>query len=347
MKSFYQPPAAAGRSSVRALRFILLVVIMTALALSVAACKAPDAGKDSAGGEPVGHIKVGLLPIVDSLPFFVAEQKGYFAEEKVEVKLEVYQSAVLRDTALQAGEIDGFVGDILAAAALKNAGYPLKIVSVSLGVTPEEGRFAILAVPGSNIDSVEDLKGLPIALSKNTIIEYVVDRLLLNVGFSPDEIRDQVIPRIPDRFQMLMSGEIQAACLPDPQAAFAVHQGAELVVDDTGDINISQTIILFTDGAIANKGEAINRLLRAYGRAAEDINENPDAFRDLLVEKARLPEPIKDTYRVDYFSPPQVPTREQVQSVLDWMVAKGIITGDMTYEDIVETRFTSGAASPL
>ena len=332
-----------GSNPIRAglYRRFLVLGLLSVLLLSVSGCDYRGAVGDGPG-ESLESITIGLLPIVDSLPFFVADQQGYFTTEGVEVNLQVYQSALLRDTALQAREVDGFLGDILAALALRNAGYAVKIASISLGATPAEGRFAILAAPGSSINSVEDLKGVDIALSQNTIIEYVVDRLLTHNGFSPEDIKDLVIPRIPDRFQMLMSGETEAACLPDPLASFAAHQGAKLILDDSADINVSQTIILFTEESMDQKSEAIRRMFAAYSRAVEDINANPDAYRDLLVEKARLPEPIRDAYLVDHFPQPQVPTVDQVEEVIRWMDGKGLLEPGMTYEEIVTDDFVSG-----
>ncbi|HCW50997.1 MAG TPA: hypothetical protein DGR79_02870 [Clostridiales bacterium] len=323
------------------IRTAAVITALVVLTVSGTGCRpGPDvAGDDGASPEP---ITVGLLPIVDSLPFFVADRNGYFTEAGVEVDLQVYQSALLRDTALQSGEIDGMVGDILAALALKDSGTDVRIVSICLGATPDEGRFAILAAPDSGIETVDDLRGVEIALSPNTIIEYVVDRLLTSHGFAPEEIRDLVVTKIPDRFQMLMSGQIQAACLPDPLAAFAEHQGARLVLDDTGDLNVSQSVIIFTGSAIAHNPEGISRLLEAYSRAVEAINADPDAFRELMVEMARLPEPIKDTYPVDHFPSPQVPTKGQVEAVIEWMEAKDLLGTSLTYEDIVTDEFAAG-----
>ena len=96
-------------------------------------------------------MKIGLLPIVDALPFFVAQEKGYFQAESLDVEFIQFTSALERDSALQAREIHGTLGDILAVAALNNAGTPTQIVSLGLGETGQEGRFAILTSPGSSI----------------------------------------------------------------------------------------------------------------------------------------------------------------------------------------------------
>lgn len=278
-------------------------------------------------------MKIGLLPIVESLPFYVALDKGYFDEEGIAVELVIFESAVERDSAVQAGEVDGALGDILAAAALNNSGAPVKIVSLALGETGREGRFAILSSPGSGIDSPDQLKNVPVSISTNSIIEYVTDNLLAEAGLRPDEIKKEAIPKIPVRFNLLLENKIAAACLPDPQAAMAESKGARLVIDDTSS-NLSQTVIYFNDKYLDKDSKSVVKFLNAYARAAKDINDNPAAYRDLLVEKARVPQEAIGVFAMDHYPSPRLPEREQVDRVVNWMAAKGLIKTHFTYEDL-------------
>lgn len=281
-------------------------------------------------------MKIGLLPIVESLPFYVALDKGYFNEEGINVELVVFESAVERDSAVQAGEVDGALGDILAVAALNNGGSPVKIVSLALGETGREGRFAILSSPGSGITSPEQLKNIPVSISTNSIIEYVTDNLLAEAGLKPDEIKKEAIPKIPVRLNLLMENKIKAACLPDPQAAMAENKGARLVIDDTSS-NLSQTVIYFSDKHLDKDGKSVVKFLNAYAKAAKDINESPASYRDLLIEKARVPKEAIDVFAMDRYPAPLLPTREQVDRVINWMHAKGLIKIHFSYEDLTRT----------
>ena len=122
------------------------------------------------------------------MPFpFCGTRKGYFQAESLDVEFIQFASALERDSA-QAREIHGTLGDILAVAALNNAGTPTQIVSLGLGETGQEGRFAILTSPGSSIQSGQ-LKNVPVAISTNSIIEYVTDSLLLEQGLKPERSR--------------------------------------------------------------------------------------------------------------------------------------------------------------
>ena len=60
------------------LRSILLLMVLT-LALNACAFGSP-AGQDKS-------LKMGLLPILDVLPFYIAQDKGYFAAEGIQVEL--------------------------------------------------------------------------------------------------------------------------------------------------------------------------------------------------------------------------------------------------------------------
>jgi NitT/TauT family transport system substrate-binding protein len=68
---------------------------------------------------------------------------------------------------------------------------------------------------------------------------------------------------------------------------------------------------------------AVQKLLTVWDEAAALINADPDAYRELLVEMARLPEPLKDTYRVNTYPQAAPPTPAMVDPVLAWMDRDG------------------------
>lgn len=301
----------------------IIILVILAVMVMAAGCS----------GKKEEKITIGLLPVVDALPFYMASEKGFFQAEGVNVELVGFDSAVERDSAIQAGEIDGTLGDMLAVAALNNGGTNVKMVSLGLGETGKEGRFAILASPGSGIKAPGDLKNVPVAVSTNSIIEYVTDSLLLENGFKPDEIKKEAIPKIPVRFNLLLENKIKAACLPDPLAAMAQNKGARLVMDDTGS-NLSQTVIYFRNDFLDKNPGEVTSFLKAYGRAAGEINSNPGVYSSMLVEKARVPREALDVFTMDHYPAPQPPDRAQVEKVVRWMLDKGMLNKQLNYEDL-------------
>lgn len=286
-------------------------------------------------------LKIGQLPVVDGLPFWVAEKQGYYKEEKVNVELVTFKSADERDAAMMSGAIDGMLADPIATTTLyAKGGAKVQITSVGLGVTQQEGPMGILAAPNSGITSVEQLKGQEIVISNNSVMHYVTEKLLQENGFKPDEIKTTNLPSIPVRFESLMSGKIKAAILPDPLFTLAKSKGAKVILDDAqAKQNYSMSVIAFSEKAIKEKPDGIRQFFAAYNRAVSDIKSKPDDYMDLMVEKAKLPVELKTVYRVVPFSPTQAPKQDEVESVVQWLLDKQIIKAKVTYEELVNTSF--------
>ncbi len=288
------------------------------------------------------HLRMGLLPIQDTLPFYVAEQQGYFEDEGISVELVPVKGAQERDALMQAGEIDGMLADLIAVGLFNRDEAQVKVVATSLRATQGAPQFRVLAAPGSDIASAQELIGVPVAISQNTIIEYITDRLLQAEGLSSDQIKVTEISAIPVRFEQLMAGQVQAATLPDPLAQGALAAGALLVVDDSQHSRYSQSVLVFAQSAVEAKPDTIEKFLKAWNRAVGDMNGNPEEFTDLLIEKGRVPESIRDAYQMPRFPVGEVPTEAEWQDVVDWMLDKGLIEHPLPYDGSVLSVFVEG-----
>jgi NitT/TauT family transport system substrate-binding protein len=282
-------------------------------------------------------LRIGILPIEDNLPFFVAEKDDLFTKSGIKVQLIPFESARERDTAMQAGQLDVEVADMVAVALLKKGGTDVKIASIGLGSTPQEGRFVLLASPASTAKTVADLKGKTIAISENTIIEYLTDEIFKLHNVTPVEIKKMNIPAIPVRLEALTNNKLDAAVLPDPLASLAEKQGAKVIFDDTKSLtNLSQTVILVSNKSIIDNKEAIKNLLAIYQQAGEALTANPETYRLLALEKARIPKPIQASYKLPTFSKLQLPTADEFTRVINWMVEKKLLANPFTYSELVD-----------
>ena len=78
-------------------------------------------------------------------------------------------------------------------------------------------------------------------------------------------------------------------------------------------------------------------------QAMTDINENPDTYRDLLMEKANVPEALRDTYPMPTYTPGAVPTEQQVARLESWLVEKQLLDKVYSYHDLVDTSYVTEA----
>ncbi len=299
--------------------------------------QSPLSAPDSAGGLQV--LKMALLPVQDVLPFHVAQQNGYFEQVGVQVELVPVKSGQERDTLMQTGQVDGMLTDLLSPVLFNQDEAQVKAVRTARRVYPNSPLFRTLAAPGSTATSPLDLAGVAIGSAQNTVIEYITDRMMENAGVPSDKIATQEVSAIPVRFELLINGEIPAATLPDPLASGAMAAGAVLIVDDTSVPELSQSILAFSTESLEGKPEAIRKFLKAWEMAVAELNNNPEEYKALLIEKGRVPESIQGTYQMPPFPEASVPTPEQLADVVSWALDMGLIGEDIPYERMVDDSY--------
>lgn len=284
-------------------------------------------------------LKIALLPILDVLPYYVAEAEGYFDGGGFKIRAIPVASGLSRDQLMQAGEIDGMLNEMTTTGSFNRDGVQVKILISARKAYARFPMFRILASSKSGFRSPTDLAGVPIGVSKNTIIEYVTDRMLAAKGLSREQIIMTSVPVIPERYQLLVQGQLAAATLPDPLGKSALAAGAVSMVDDSAYPRYSVSVLSFSVKAIKNKGDGIRFFLKAWDRAAEKINANPEAYRPLLLKKIRVPGNVQEGYSVPRYPRREVPDLEQWADVMKWMVGKGLLTSPLPYEESVTKAF--------
>ncbi len=326
-------------------QFFQGIGLIMVFALALAGC-APAAGQpaeDSSAempAEPVEQsLRVALLPVVDTLPFYIAEANGYFADEGVVVEGVPVASPVDRDQLMQAGEIDGMLTELTTVGIFNRDSVQVQIISYARVAAADGPVFRVLAAPRSNITIPSDLAGNPIGVSQNTVIEYVTERLLQESGLTDDQIVTESVPVIPERFQLLMSGDLLAATLPDPLAQAAIEAGAIPIIDDSAFPAYSSSSLAFSVAAIQQKSAAVQAFLAAWNRAVADLNADPESYRSLFLEKVAVPESVQATYLIRPFPVNEVPSQAEWDDVMAWLIDKGLIDTPTSYTDSVITDF--------
>lgn len=284
-------------------------------------------------------LKVAVLPVLDSLPLYVAQENGYFKDAGLEVELIPVGSAPERDQLMQSGQIDGMLNEVVTTLYYNREGAKIKMVRFARVATADYPVFRILAAKDSGIMSVDDLKGVPIGVSEGTIIEYMADRVLSNAGLIAEEIQKIAVPKIADRTALLESGELKAAVMPDPLASLLMQKGAVMIIDDTTLPEVSNSVYSFNMDTINNSPEAVKAFLAAVEKAVLEINNNKESYTNLMVELNLVPTAIIGSYPIPDFPLASVPSEAQFADALTWASAKNLVTPDLLYIDNVDSSF--------
>ncbi len=286
-----------------------------------------------------GTLRIGVLPITDVVPFYIAQEQGYFTKQGLTVELVAAASAAERDQMMITQQIDGELNDLVSTVLFNKDKPNIKIVRTARQAFPNAAEYWILTPKDSSIKTPQDLKGKEIAISQNTVIEYVTDRLLELEGLSTADIKTTNVPQIPTRLQLLSQNQVAAATLPDPLASLAILQGARIVVDDTKHPEVSVSVISFRADIVDKRAADVRRFLAAYDQAIQDIRTRPDQFRNTLIDKGRVPDQLKDKYQFPPFPDPAIPSKAQWDDTVKWAMEHKLITSPVTYESSIDGGF--------
>lgn len=138
-------------------------------------------------------VKIGELGILADAPFYIAIEKGYFAAEGVEVKLERFNSAAQATAPLSTNQLQVVGGGV--SAALYNAfarDWPVRIVMSRTRDVPgfSSDTLVLRNDLKDKIKSALDLKGRMIAINTPaSVLHFMLGRLMESEGLTIDDVQ--------------------------------------------------------------------------------------------------------------------------------------------------------------
>lgn len=274
-------------------------------------------------------LTIGLMPAVDSAPMFLAEEKGYFKELGLDLKIEVFNNGQERQSALQTNNIDGAMTDFIAVATNVNGGFDIKATTMT------SGKFPILVK--KNFVEKEDIKVgmMQVSVSNFLIDEWLGDKYNIEKVF---------INEIPARLEMINTGNLDMGLFPEPLASMGELGGLEKRIYEPKD-GFSPDVMVFTGKALAEKEEAIRLFHQGYNMAIGDINKDETEARDILIEKLGLNPDIKDMIDLPLYIKASLPDKVYLEKIISWVeevLGKDI---EIKPEDMIEGKFVKDASN--
>jgi len=280
-------------------------------------------------------VRIGyLLGDLHHLPFFVAEDKGFFLEEGLRVEVVgPFDAGPAEMDALAANQIDmGYVGvaPAVLAAARK---VPLSIVS---GVNLEGSGL----VTGLDINNVAELKSKKIATPAPGSIQYVMFGMLLanhNLGYNDIELFPGTV-KPPDMPQSLQTGRINGYFVWEPFVARSVVGGYGKVLVESKDIWPGHPCCVIVTGGdfVRSHDSTVTSVTRAHRRAIDFIEANPAEAKAIAAKWTRLdPSVIDNAFgRVKYtYSLSKDDIKRFVSEIIS-LGEKGAIKPIITVDDV-------------
>ncbi|SHG22704.1 NitT/TauT family transport system substrate-binding protein [Desulfacinum infernum DSM 9756] len=279
-------------------------------------------------------VRMGILPVLDTLPLQVAIHEGFFERKGIQVELVSFNSALERDAAMQGGQLQGYFGDLLNTLLLVRNGIPMQVLTVSYASRPGRRMFALVGRPGLDAPSAAAVGSATVGLSNATIMEFLLDALQERAQIPAGTWKRIEVKKIPLRLQMLLSGQLDLAVLPEPLVTLAESKGSRVYLTD-GDLDLPLTVVCLRRDLLESEPSFGAKFLAAYEEAVSALAEHPERYRELMSRTCRIPPSLQATFPMPAFPAPGLPDPARVDQVQSWMVLRGMIPERVPYGNLV------------
>jgi NitT/TauT family transport system substrate-binding protein len=243
-------------------------------------------------------VTLGYTPLLINAPFYVGIDKGYFADEGINLKLvRIGPGAdVLTQTA--AGNFDigsagvGAAGFNLAAAAIKDKKtVPFEIVTPLHTERPPAVTPLVVSKArkdSGEITKISDLKGKKVAVNnRGSATEYWLNLALVSGGLTFNDVTVQAMA-FTDMPAALANKSIDGAMLGEPLTTQAKDQNLIAILSDTFPKNEAPTAVYWNRDWATKNPDLAAGFLRAFFKAAAEMDDGGwDNAADLaIIEKA-------------------------------------------------------------
>jgi len=313
---------------------VIIIIVVTITIVSVFAIRKINNPADNVKSK----IRVGYLSLASSLPFFVAENKGYFKEEGIEVESFNLASSNEAADALLANRIDATSIAALSVwmAIEQRSPETLKIFLMTYA-SDKTTVHRILAKTNTSIKDLSDLNGKTIGTFPGLQMK-VFTNLILQKYFNIETL--QIVQLSPPlQKDALASGRIDALFCLEPVGTICKEAG----IGEPIAINPLYEHILKPFPTAASvvsakyaqeKPNVIEKYIKAIYRAIEYISENPSEARLLLPKYTSIKEDICQKVGIyDFWTVDDIDT-VAVQQLADLYVQHEILEGKLNTNNL-------------
>ena len=268
-------------------------------------------------------VKIGYLPIMASLPLYVAQENNYFTEQGVQIETIQLQSSNQLVDALVRGDIDIVVESSAVPALIAETidSGKIKIFSAS-DITPQTPFDSLIVKQNSILNSLEDLEGKKIGVFPGSTATNLLKKFLSdnNIDISKIEFI-QIVP--PNQLPALYEGSIDVLHAYEPTTAIALQSGnAKKLYSSIYAEQLNhnpQGVALISAKFISDNPQLAKKTIIAFNQASDFISQNDAETREVVVKYVKVDKNVADNVVFLYMSRSDTINEEALQSYADML----------------------------
>ena len=334
-------------------KILALLMALCLLVLS-AGCGGSDAKKDAPKEKT--KVSLGMLRLTSSAPLFIAMDKGFFAEEGIDIDAQWFDAAHPIAVSTASSKVD--VGATGITASL----YNMAANGQKLGIVADKGReqkgyssSALLIATdeyNAGVKTLKDIKGKRIGITqKGSSFHYMLGRMLESQGMSLNDVEIVPLNKLSAVMAALESKQIDGCILNEPNITKVQKAGYGKLVVQVGDVIPYQTSAIFYSPEFMNKKDVAVRFMRAYNKACNYYYEaavekkDPKKLEEVVNIVAKyVKAPAEDIKAgLPYIDKDGKLLVSDIDTQIKWYTANKMISGKLEAKDVANTSFLEEA----
>ena len=288
-------------------------------------------------------VQIAYIPVVQSLPLFIAVDKGYFAEKNIDVELVKLNSPTLLTNAVLSGDADLAFPAATGITAIAESQNPGKQkVFAMIGGDNTVDNDILIAAKDSDMDSIDDLRGKKLGTIPGIQFRTIAQHILAKNGLAIDT-DVTVIELAPElQVQALASGQVDAVLSLEPIATIAEVKGLgkklieSPMVEYVSDPWYGASAVM--NSAFASEDQDLARdIIATLERAMSDIESNPNDAKRYLANYTPLDAALIEAVGLPTFKMTDDLAQEDLEAIdmfIDIFATYGVMQNELKFQDL-------------
>ncbi len=307
-------------------------------------------------------VRLGLLHTLSPAPLYIAQERGYFRDEGIDLTFRFFEAAQPIAAAAVAGDID--VGVTALTGGFFNLAEKGTLKVIGGGLHEQRGYegSAILVsnqAYASGLTSLDKLSGHSFAITQyGSSFHYMLGRIAEAEHSDVASVTLRPVQQIGNMVAAVASGQVDATIAIASMAKPLVASGQAHIIGWAGDVVPYQITALFTTGQmIAQHADVLHRFARAYQNGVADyraaflrldaqgkpiVDATTDAVIPAITAYVFNGDPNarqKIISGVGYYDAGGALDVSDVIAQLNWFKAQGLVKGDADPRSLIDTQF--------
>ena len=268
--------------------------------------------------EDSAALKVAVLPTLDCLPIYLAEDHEMF-DTVADIRLKQFTAQMDVDTALLNDRVELGVTDLVRAERM------MKQDSLIEYLTATNAYWQLISNRVARITDLKHLDDKMLAMTRYSVTDLLGDLAVDSAKLKPERVFRIQINDVNVRLKMLENNEMDALLMTEPQAAQARLLKHKVLLD-TRKQDMQMGAIVMRSKVLAERNRKVQMkvFIKGYNAACDSINKyGISHYRDLVMKYCKVKREAVDTIPKNLkFSHIKKPREKDIEQARKWLSKK-------------------------